>query len=251
MDENKNKEQQSSQLTDLLSAIMRIPQSEAYKKFVNNIKIIDKNLSDWVKSVDWEQISKNIKALSKLTNDIQEQLKERNIDFNTICDLDAIDLIELYSRSYDVGIHFGDMVEDNLKLFKSFEYTNALIYLDIIEKRQNQIAENKQKPTVIDDDNLKKLKYIGVDFENVLKVALIEYENGTIHISDVEKTLLKQLKDNSYLTNKNLAEILGYTDRGIEDICRRIREKFYINDSDDTNIKRKLLITLAKQIKID
>jgi len=224
--------------------------SEAFQNFEKTKNYIRNAMSELINNVDWQRVRRAYQFNIKILNEILRQLKEKNLDY-ILKNIDTSQAIELYILSYECGLTFADMVEDNLKLFETFEYEKAIKYLSTLNKRKKQITSNNLKPLNAGYELLNDIKYSDENIRPFIICTLEDYEKGKIPLNNEEKILLRHLKQNGYLKNKQLASLMNYRERGIEEICKKIRIKFNLDYVEDRKIKRHLLIMLAKYIEIE
>lgn len=216
---------------------------------------------------DFEEVNKTLAAGFELTNDLkrindslqktyktikaaQKELNERNIDIEIIADLEISELFKLYSLSGKSGLSFADIVEDSLKLFGNVSYEQAVTYLELLNSRKDQIIKNDLKSINLNDNSNEDLDYSLKYTESQVVKKLKEHSKGEIKLKEEEKNLLRHLKNNKFLSNKDLALKMDYSERGIEELCAKIRRKFDLDFIEHKNTKRQLLIALAQHIEL-
>ena len=223
-------------------------ESEETKKAITSLQEFADNVVTALSNVDWEQVSLHYKITSQIVDNIPKELEERQIDISVMDGITLPQALEMYELALKQNITFGDLVEDNLKLFNGFYYHNALNYLNILEKRKNR--------------SIKDLNFIDTDFNLVehikgqesiildgLNNALIQYKNGEIKLNDNEKNIIEAFKYNPCLKNKHLAKKLDYSESQIEKICADLRAKFNMDYFNDKTTKRISLILLSLYIQ--
>jgi|GEM_PF-2985927 len=226
------------------SVIEPFIKSESFQNTVNSVL-------SWFRNIDWQKVSETFEANSKFCDEITEQLESKNIDICILNKFDLSQIAELYIASNQYGLTLADLIEDNIQLFGKFEYEKAQTYLDIIKRRKIQIADNSTGILNINDNFVENLKYSEKNMVELIQLALKEYEKNNISLLEEEKKVLNALKQNRYAKNKDLGKILGYQPQEIEEMCISIRKKFNIDYFDDDNVKRNLLISLAKNVTFE
>ena len=228
----------------IAEAISNFNQSviEPFQSTVNSIL-------SWFKNIDWQKVNETYDANAKFCNEITQQLESKNIDISILQELNLSQAAELYISSNQCGLTFTDLIEDSIQLFDKFEYNKAQLYMNIIIKRKNQTADNTVNLLNIDLSYVENLKYSEKIIAELVELALREYEKNNISLDDEEKKLLNVLQ-NRFLDNKELGKILGLQLKEVEESCKKMREKFNIDYFEDDNVKRHLLISLAKRIVI-
>jgi len=197
---------------------------------------------------DIQRVTDSLHKTYNIFEIAQKELTERNIDIEIIADLEISEFVGLYSLSCKSGLSFADIVEDSLKLFGNVSYEQAVTYLELLNSRKDQIIKNDLKSVNFDDNFNEDLEYSLKYTESQIQKKIKEYTKGEIKLKEEEKNLLRHLKKNKFLSNKDLAEKMKYSERGIEELCAKIRRKFDLDFIEDKNIKRQLLIDLAKKI---
>jgi len=199
---------------------------------------------------DLQRIADSLQKTYKIIEAVQKELAERNIGTETIAALEIPELFRLYSLSGKYGLSFADIAEDSLKLYGNVSYEQALTYLERLNSRKDQIIKNDLKSVNFDDNSNKNLEYSLKYTESQVINKLKEYAKGEIKLREEEKTLLRYLNKNKFLSNKDLAQKMDYSERGIEELCAKIRRKFDLDFIEDKNAKRQLLIDLAQHIQL-
>jgi hypothetical protein len=217
--------------------------SESFQNTVNSIL-------SWFKNIDWLKVSQTLDINSKFCDEIIQQLEAKNIDISLLNEFNLSQIAELYIASNQAGLTFSDLIEDNIQLFGKFESVKAQAYLDIINKRKNQVLENAGTNLNVNEGFVENLKYSENNIAGLIELALKEYEKNNIFLEDKEIRLLNAYKLNKFVQIKDLTKILAYQPKEIEELSAGIRKKFNIDYFDDDNVKRNLLISLAKNIVI-
>jgi len=199
---------------------------------------------------DMQRIADSFHKTYEIIEIVQKELAERNIDIEIIAELEIPELFKLYSLSGKSGLSFADIVEDSLKLFGNVSYEQALTYLERLNSRKNQVIKNNLKSVNIDDNSKENLEYSLKYTESQVAKKLKEHSKGEITLKEEEKNLLIYLKNNKFLSNKDLAQKMKYSERGIEELCAKIRRKFDLDFIEDKNTKRQLFIDLARLIEL-
>lgn len=223
----------------------------SYLKQINAVDEVNKKLAaDFGFTNDLKRITDSLNETYKIIEAAQKELNERNIDTETVLNLPIVEFVNLYSLSGKSGLSFADVVEDSLKLFGNVTYEQAVTYLELLNSRKNQVIKNEVKSFTIDNNLTKNLKCFEESIGAYIKIKLEEYEKGEINLKNEEKNLLRALKKNRYISNKELAKTLDYSERGVEELCARIRRKFEMDSIEDKNAKRQALVELANYIEL-
>ena len=225
------------------SVIEPFIKSESFQNTVNSIL-------SWFRNIDWQKVSETYNLNALFCNEIKEQLQTKNIDTAILSPFNLSQLAELYITSNQCGLMFVDLIEDNIQLFGNFEYEKAQTYLNIITKRKAQSLDNAPKALNIDSSYVENLKYSEKNIRELIELALRDYDKSNISLNDQEKKLLTSLKQNSFLENKDIARILELQLPEVETLCETIRKKLNIDYFEDDNVKRQLLISMAKNITL-
>jgi len=199
---------------------------------------------------DMQRIADAFHKTYEIIEAAQKELAERNIDIEAIAQLEISELFRLYFLSGKSGLSFVDIIEDSLKLFGNVSYEQSLTYLELLNNRKDQIIKNDLKTANINDNSNENLEYSLKYTESQVAKKLKEYAKGEIKLKEEEKNLLRHLKNNKFLSNKDLAQKMDYSERGIEELCAKIRRKFDLDFIEDKNTKRQLLIDLAQHIEL-
>ncbi|MEI8390220.1 MAG: hypothetical protein WCG23_10100 [bacterium] len=212
---------------------------------------VNKNLAaGYELTKNFQRITDSIDKIYKIIEAVQKELAERNIDIEIIAELEISELVKLYSLSGKSSLSFTDILEDSLKLFGNVTYEQVVKYLEILSSRKDQIIKNEPKFINFDDISNEDLEFSQKYTESQVVKKLKEYAKGEIKLREEEKTLLRYLKKNKFLSNKELAQRMKYSKRGIEEICAKIRRKFDLDFIEPKNTKRHLLIALAQNIQL-
>jgi len=220
-------------------------------KLLRNFAEVNKTLAagfEWSKNL--QRTTESIQKAYEILETAQKELAERNIDIEIITELELSELFQLCSLSGKLGLSFADIVEDSLKLFDCVSYEKAVTYLELINRRKNQVIKNEVESFTIDNNFPKNLKCFKESIGAYIKIKLVEYEKGEIKLKNEEKNLLRALKKNRYISNKELTKTLGYSERGVEELCAKIRHKFEMDSIDEKTVKRQALVELAKYIEL-
>lgn len=197
-----------------------------------------------------QRITDSIDKTYKIIEAVQKELNERNIDIEIIVELEIVELFKLYSLSGKSGLSFADIVEDSLKLFGNVSYQQAVKYLELLNSRKVQIIKTDLKFENFDDISDEDLEYSEKYTESQVVKKLKEHAKAEIKLKEEEKNLLRCFKNNKFLSNKELAQRMKYSERGIEELCAKIRRKFDLDFLEERNTKRQLLIALARLIEL-
>jgi len=219
-----------------------IVKSESFQNTINS-------MLNWFKNIDWQRVRETYEINSKFCDEVLNQLESKNLDSKILNDFNISQIAELYLVSDQCGLTFSDLIEDNMQLFGQFEYNKAQVYLDIIKKRKNQSINNDNSLN-IDEGFVENLKYSEKNIAELVGLALREYEKSDIVLQEEDKKLLNTLKQNKFLKDKELARIFGCSTDEIATLCAKVRKEFNIDYFDDDNVKRSLLVNLAKNITI-
>lgn len=223
----------------------------SYLKPFREIEEVNKRLrASFAFTNDLKRITDSLHETYKIIEVAQKELNERNIDTETVLSLPIVEFANLYSLSGKLGLSFADVVEDCLKLFGDVTYEQAVTYLELLNRRKNQVIKNEIESFTIDDNLPENLKCFEESIGAYIKIKLEEYKKGEIKLKNEEKNLLKALKKNRYMSNKELAKTLDYSERGVEELCAKIRRKFEMDSIEDKNAKRQALVELAKYIEL-
>lgn len=226
--------------------------NEQFKEspFVKSIQVA-RTTFEWLNDIN--RLQKTIASMqqsSKVFDSIIKELEQRNINTEVIGRLKLSEILKLYNLSNETGLTFADMAEDNLQTVGELKYEQAVSYLECINRRKGQIVKNDIKNFKVEEKFIEHLEYIEDSSGSQIKSKIEAYERGEIDLTEREKKILAAFKKNQFLTNKHLADMFGYSVRNIEEICRKIREKFEIDFVEDKLIKRTLLTNLAKYITL-
>lgn len=223
----------------------------SYLKQTNSLVEFNKKLAaGFAFTNDLQRITDTLHRTYKIIEAVQKELSERNIDVETIAELEIPELFRLYSLSDKSGLSFADIVEDSLKLFGNVSYEQAVTYLELLNSRKDQIIKNDLKSINLNDNSNEDLDYSLKYTESQVVKKLKEHSKGEIKLKEEEKNLLRHLKNNKFLSNKDLALKMDYSERGIEELCAKIRRKFDLDFIEHKNTKRQLLIALAQHIEL-
>lgn len=226
----------------------------SYLKQIRDIEEVNKKLNASFNGInnfyiDLQRVTDSLHKTYKIIEAAQKELNDRNIDTETVLNLPIVQLVNLYSLSGKSGLSFADLVEDSLKLFGNVTYEQAVTYLELLNSRKKQVIKNEVKSLTIDDNLPEDLKCFEESIRYYIEIKLMEYEKGEINLKNEEKNLLRALKKNRYISNKELAKTLDYSERGIEELCAKIRRKFEMDFIEKKTSKRQALVELARYIK--
>jgi len=227
----------------------------SYLKQIRDIEEVNKKLNAGFNGsnnfyIDLQKVTDSLQKTYKILEAAQKELNERNIDTETVLNLPIVEFVNLYSLSGKSGLSFADVVEDSLKLFGNVTYEQAVTYLELLNSRKKQVIKNEVESFPIDDNFPENLKCFEESIGAYIKIKLEEYEKGELKLKNEEKNLLRALKNNRYISNKELAKTLDYSERGVEELCAKIRRKFEIDFIEDKTAKRQVLVELAKYIDL-
>jgi len=199
---------------------------------------------------DFQRISDSLHKTYKIIEASQKELNERNIDTETVLNLPIVEFVNLYSLSGKSGLSFADVVEDSLKLFGNVTYEQAVTYLELLNSRKKQVIKNEVESFPLDANLTENLKCFEESIGAYIKIKLEEYKKGEINLKNEEKNLLRALKKNRYISNKELAKTLDYSERGVEELCAKVRRNFEMDFIEKKTAKRQALVELAKYIEL-
>jgi len=223
----------------------------SYLKQIDAIGELNKKLAASSTFInDFKRVTDSLHKTYKIIEAAQKELNERNIDTEAVLNLPIVEFVKLYSLSGKSGLSFADVVEDSLKLFGNVSYEQAVTYLELLNSRKKQVIKNEVESFPIDDNLHKNLKCFEESIGAYIKIKLEEYEKGEINLKNEEKNLLIALKKNRYISNKELAKTLDYSERGVEELCAKIRRKFEMEFIEKKTAKRQALFELAKHIEL-
>lgn len=196
---------------------------------------------------------KYFQEFTELFDSIVIELERRNINTEVIGELEFSEIFKLYTLSNKIGLTFADIAQDSLNMFGRVQYEQSVAYLQALNKRIKQVVKNNLKDFDFKDDFLEDLNALEEAEANAIyyiKLKIEEYEQGKIKLTEQEKNVLAAFKKNKFLSNSILAQMFGYSDRNIENICANIRKKFEMDSIEDKLVKRILLTSLARYITL-
>jgi DNA-binding CsgD family transcriptional regulator len=200
--------------------------------------------------IDWQKVSDTLKTNADISENILAELERKQIDRSVLDDISFPEMLELYVLSTQQNLPFGELLEDNLDLFKKVDYDASKTYLRLLKKRSARTIEDL-KEVKLPADVLVKLKTDDAYIKDLFQVAVKHFEEGKISLSDTERKILKALKKNRWLTNEKLSKEVHYSERTVEAHCAKIRERFGLDYLTDKNSKRLVVIDLAQVLTLD
>lgn len=236
-------------MDNIIKGVATFLNSEKTRSFVINFKTGMKKLRTKINETNWYELIENFQTNSQIADNIEKELKERQIDMSVMEEINISQALELYVKATEQNLTFVDLVEDNLNLFGKFEYNNAIKYLIMLAKRKDRTVKDLQVDSV-KLNILEKLDKYDKEVQEYIKTSVSKYNCGEIKFNDIEKTILKKLKNNIFLKNKKIAKDCNFSERCIENNCANIREKFGLDFLSDKNDKRLSLIFLAQYLQI-
>ena len=226
-------------------------------KAINGMKSIQNTMAGFerLKNIfnnlnNLQKITESFQKTSYILDNIQKELAERNIDIKVFQNVPMSEMLKLYSIPDKSGLSFADLVEDSLKLFGCVSYEKIVIYLELLNSRKKQLIKNEAASVGSENDFSEDIKCFEEWISAYILVKLEDYEKGDVELKAPEKKLLSKLKENKFLSNKELAQSLGYSERGIEELCAKIRRSFEMDLIEEKTAKRQALVELAKYIEL-
>jgi DNA-binding CsgD family transcriptional regulator len=233
----------------LLAIIEKIESVLSSKK----MKTFEKQVNAFVHKlhqIDWQKVSDTLKTNADISENILAELERKQIDSSLLDDISFPEMLELYVLSTQQNLPFGELIEDSLDLFNEVDYDASKTYLRLLDKRSARTMDDLKK-VQLPADLLEKLKTPDAYIKELLEVAIKNYAEGKISLSETEQKILKAFKNSSWLTNKALAEHIFCSERTIENNCAKIRERFGLDYLKDKNSKRRVVIDLAPFLTLD
>jgi DNA-binding CsgD family transcriptional regulator len=215
------------------------------------MRSLQKQLKQFVhklNQIDWQNVSDTLKINADISENILAELERKQIDSSVLDDISFSEMLELYVLSTQQNLPFGELLQDSLDLFKNMDYDASKTYLRLLDKRRDRTIYDLKAQ--LPADVLVKLKTHDAYINELFHAAVKNYTEGKISLSETERKILQALKDR-WLTNKELAKRLNYSERTVEASCAKIRERFGLDYLTDKNSKRLVVIELAQFLTLD
>jgi DNA-binding CsgD family transcriptional regulator len=217
------------------------------------MKAFEKQVNAFVhklNQIDWQKAEEHFKINADISESILAELDRKEIDSSVLDGIRFPEVVELYVLSTQQNLPFGDLLEDSLLLFNEVDYDASKTYLSLLDKRRDRTMDDLKK-VQLPAGLLVKLKNHDAYIKELFQVAVKNYTEGKISLSETERKILQAFKKNRWLTNKALAEQLNYSERTVEANCAKIRERFGLDYLTDKNSKRRVVIDLAPFLTLD
>jgi len=231
-------------LLAIIEKIESVLSSKKMKAFVKQLKQFVHKLNQ----IDWQNVSDTLKINADISENILAELERKEIDSSLLDDISFLEAVELYVLSTQQNLPFGELLQDSLDLFKKVDYDASKTYLRLLDKRRDRTIYDLKAQ--LPADVLVKLKTHDAYINELFHAAVKNHTEGKISLSETERKILQALKDR-WLTNKELAKRLNYSERTVEASCAKIRERFGLDYLKDKNSKRLVVIELAQVLTLD
>jgi DNA-binding CsgD family transcriptional regulator len=215
------------------------------------MRSLQKQLKQFVhklNQIDWQNVSDTLKINADISENILAEIERKQIDSSLLDDISFPEMLELYVLSTQQNLPFGELLQDSLDLFKKMDYDASKTYLRLLDKRRDRTIYDLKAQ--LPADVLVKLKTHDAYINELFHAAVKNHTEGKISLSETERKILQALKDR-WLTNKELAKRLNYSERTVEASCAKIRERFGLDYLKGKNSKRLVVIELAQLLTLD